>query len=398
MVVPLLAILILDARPYQMAIIGGASTAAGLTFGLIAGPWIDRSRRRMVLVISDFGSAVTLASVAVAHFAFELHIEHLYAVAFINGSFGIFNEVAQRSYLPSLIDRDRLLEANSKMAASDSVVEQIGFSVGGFIAQLASAITASIVQTITFAVSGLLILTIRKPEPAPAKPSQRPNIRREIMDGYRFIAGNQTLRLLTISGVLLAAASGIIGGMIVLFALSEIGIQPGIFGLIAGVGGISSFFGALFATRVTRRLGVGRTMALGLFSYGFVGLFIPLAPTEIWIAVIFFLLPQIFGDGFWIMHDINKTSLQQMIIPENYLGRVIGAVKVSENVAALIGFSIAGVVAEIFGLRIALAAGSVIWITAGVVYLHPAIRSIKTMPSPAPNPVPSPGPKASEDS
>ena len=381
MVVPLVAILILEARPYQMAILGAAATTAGLTFGLIAGPWIDRSRRRIVLVITDFGSATTLASVAIAHFLFELHIEHLYVVAFLNGSFGIFNEVAQRSYLPSLIERDRLLEANSKMAASDSVVEQIGFSVGGFIAQLASAIAASVVQTFTFLISGILVLAIRKPEPAPPKPDQRPNIRREIADGYRFIGSSQVLKLITLSGILLGAANGIIGGMITLFALSEIGFLPGPLGIIYGIGGVSAFVGAIFATRVTNKLGVGPTMALGLFSYGIVGFLIPFAPTQIWIATIFFVLPQIFGDGFWIMHDINKTSLQQALIPANYLGRVIGAMKVSEKVAALIGVSIAGVVAETIGLRVALASGSVIWLFAGAVYLHPAIRSIKTIPS-----------------
>jgi MFS family permease len=384
MVVPLIAILILEARPYQMAILGGATTAAGLAFGLFAGPFIDRSRRRMVLVVTHFGSAATLASVAVAHFLFELHIEHLYAVAFLNGSFGIFNEVAERSYLPSLIEKDRLLEANSKIAASDSIVEQIGFSVGGFIAQLASAIVASIVQTITFLVSGILILVIRKPEPAPPKPTDRPNIRREILDGYRFIGSNQILLLMSISGAILGAANGIIGGMITLFAISEIGFLPGPLGIIYGVGGVSALIGALFATRVTKKLGVGPTMALGLFSYGVVGFLIPFAPSDqIWIAAIFFVLPQIFGDGFWIMHDINKTSLQQAIIPTNYLGRVIGAMKVTELVAALIGVSIAGIVAETVGLRIALGAGSVIWLLAGAVYLHPTIRSIKTIPDSA---------------
>jgi len=380
MVVPLVAILILEARPYQMAILGGATIAAGLAFGLFAGPWIDRSKRRIVLVVTDLGSAAALASVAVAHFLFELHIEHLYAVAFVNGSLGIFNEVATRSYLPSLIGRDRLLEANSKIAASDSVVEQIGFSVGGFIAQLASAIAASIVQTVTFLVSGLLVLAIRKPEPAPPKPATRPNIRREVVDGYRFIGSNQTLLVMTISGVTLAGAGGIIGGMITLFALSEIGFLPGPLGVIYGIGGASSLVGALFATRVTNRLGVGNTMVLGSLIYGVIGFLIPLAPTQIWIAAIFFILPQLFGDGFMIMHDINRRSLQQSIIPENYLGRVIGAMKVSEMAAALLGVSIAGIVAETVGLRAALFIGSSLMVIAAVILLHPAIRSIKTIP------------------
>ena len=204
-----------------MAVIGGASAASGLAFGLIAGPWVDRTRRRMVLVVTDPGRAVSIASIPVSYFAFELRIEHLCVVAFINGSLGIFNEVASRAYLPSLVDRDCLLETNSRMAASDAVVEQIGFSVGGFIAQLASAISASVVQTVIFAVPGLLILTIRRPEPKPVSDKREGNIGRELIEGYRFIISHRLLRLVAISGAISAGVGGIIGGMITLFAITE---------------------------------------------------------------------------------------------------------------------------------------------------------------------------------
>ncbi|MCZ6538945.1 MAG: MFS transporter [Chloroflexi bacterium] len=379
-VLPLVAILALGARPYEMAIIGGASAAAGLAFGLIAGPWVDRTRRRMVLVVTDLGRALSIASIPVAHFLFELRIEHLYVVAFTNGSLGIFNEVASRAYLPSLVDRDRLLEANSKTAASDAVVEQIGFSVGGFIAQLASAISASVVQAITFAVSGLLILTIRRPEPQPVSVNRERNIRRELIEGYRFIAGHQLLRIVAISGAVSSGAGGIIGGMITLFAITEIGFQPGPLGVIYGTGGISSFIGAIYATRVTRRLGVGPTMATGAIIFGAIGFLIPLAPTQIWIATVFFVLPQILGDGFAMMHNINEVSLQQAVTPEHLRGRVASALKVSEKLAMLIGVSIAGVVAELAGLRVALGMGFAILLIAGLVLLHPAIRNLRDMP------------------
>ena len=218
---PLVAILVLEERPYQMAVIGGASAASGLAFGLIAGPWVDRTRRRMVLVVTDPARPGSIASIPVSYFAFELRIEHLCIVAFINGSLGIFNEVASRTYLPSLVARDRLLEANSRMAASDAVVEQIGFSVGGFIAQLASTISASVVQAVIFAVPGLLILTIRRPEPKPVSDKREGNIRRELIEGYRFIISHRLLRLVAISGAISAGVGGIIGGMITLFAITE---------------------------------------------------------------------------------------------------------------------------------------------------------------------------------
>lgn len=111
----------------------------------------------------------------------------------------------------------------------------------------------------TFLVSGLLILAIRKREPVPPKPATRPSIRRELVDGYRFISSDHTLFVMAISGVTLAGA----GGIITLFAIPEIGFQPGPLGVIYGIGGASSLVGAVFATHVTNRLGVGNTMVIG---------------------------------------------------------------------------------------------------------------------------------------
>ncbi|MDP6666182.1 MAG: MFS transporter [Dehalococcoidia bacterium] len=378
-VLPFVAILILDARPYQMAVLAGATTAARLAFGLGAGVWIDRKRRRIVLVIADFARAVSVASLAVAYFWFELEIGHLYVVAFINGSMGVFHDVAYPAYIPSLIGKERLLEANSKISASGAVVEQISFSIGGFIAQLASAITAGVVQAVTFVISGLLTLAIRKPEPPPRSTGSDSNIRSELIEGYRFIFGHPVLRLMAVSDALLAASGGIIGGMITLFALTEVGFQPGPLGVIYATGGISSFIGAIYATRVTRKIGVGRTLSFGLIIPGLIGFLIPLAPTEIWLAAIFFLIPQLLGDGIWILHDINEISLQQTVTPEHLRGRVGSAINVAETSAALIGVALAGVVAELAGLRWALGMGFVFTIAAGAVYLHPAIRQLKSL-------------------
>ena len=379
-VLPLIAILILEARPYQMALLVGATIAARLLTGLGVGVWVDRTKRRNVMIVADYTRATGIGSIAVAYFLFDLHLAHLYVVAFINGSMGIFHDVAYPAYLPGLIGKDRLLEANSKVSASGAIVEQVGFSIGGFIAQLASAITAGIVQSFTFIVSGLLTFAIRKPEPSPRAPETNTSIRAELIEGYRYVGRHKTLRLIAISDALLATSDGVIGGMITLFALTEIGFLPGPLGLIYASGGISSFFGAIYARRITRKLGIGRTFSLGLIIPGIVGLLIPLAPTEIWIAAVFFLIPQIFGDGIEIVQNINEISLQQSVTPEHLRGRVGGAIKVTGTTAALIGVAIAGVVAELAGLRWALAIGFTLVILAGLVYLHPAIRTLRSLP------------------
>jgi MFS family permease len=379
-VLPLIAILTLDARPYQMAILGGATTASGLVFGLVAGVWIDRVRRRPVLVAADLARAVSTASLAVAYFLFELRIEHLYVVAFINGSLRIFDDVAYRAYLPGLVGQPRIQDANAKVSASGSIVEQIGFSVGGFIAQLASAITAGIVQAVTFTISGLLVLAIRNREPAAEVSDGQSDVRRELGDGYRLIARDEILRVIAVAKAAFAASSGIIGGMISLFAIDELGIQPGPLGLIYGVGGISSFFAAIFAARFTRKIGLGRSLFVGILVPGVIGFLIPLAPAHIWLGAVFLLLPQIFGDFFWTLHDINSVSLLQSATPERFRGRVASAISLSGTLAAMAGLVIAGVVAELAGLRWALALGFGGWTAAAAVYLHPAVRRLKALP------------------
>ena len=379
-VLPLVAILVLDARPYQMAILGGATTASGLAFGLIAGVWVDRTKRRPVLIVADVVRAVSISSLPIAYFMFELRIEHLYVVAFVNGSLGIFHDVAYRAYLPGLVGRSRIQEANAKVSASESVVEQIAFSVAGFIAQLATAIIAGVVQSVTFALSGLLVLLIRKNEPPPHRDGAEGDLKQQLASGYKFIVRHSMLMPVAVSGATLATCDGIVGTLITLFAITEIGFQPGPLGLIYAVGGISSFFGALFAARLTSWLGFGRSLSISLIVPGLVGFLIPLSPAHTWVAAVFFLLPQILGDGFWALHDINQLSLQQAVTPENLRGRVSAAIHLSETAAALLGVTIAGVAAELIGLRWALAIGFSFQLTAGLVYLNPAIRQLRTLP------------------
>ena len=120
---PLTAVLVLDATPIQMGILMAVEALPSLLIGLFAGVWVDRCRRRPILIVADLGRAVSLGVVPVAVVLGLLRIEHLYIVCFLVSALGLFSGVAHRSFLPSLVGREHLVEANSKLELGNSVAE-----------------------------------------------------------------------------------------------------------------------------------------------------------------------------------------------------------------------------------------------------------------------------------
>ena len=144
------AILTLDASPVQMSVLTAAGVVPALLFGFVVGAWVDRLKRRPILIAADLIRMALLGSIPVAWAIDMLHIEQLYVVAFFHGFMTIFFDVAYRSYLPSLVDSRALVTANSRLSATASAAEVGAFSLGGWIAQLFSAIVVTAVDSVTF--------------------------------------------------------------------------------------------------------------------------------------------------------------------------------------------------------------------------------------------------------
>ena len=149
-----------DAVPLAEPYAGRAQPDSELGIGV----WADRTRLRPILIITSMVRALSLASVPAAFALDLLLMEQLYAVALINGVCRTFTSVSFGAYLPKVVGRDNLVEANSKLAASGSVVETSAFSVGGWIAQLAGAIATVVTEALSSVLSALFFLAIRIPE------------------------------------------------------------------------------------------------------------------------------------------------------------------------------------------------------------------------------------------
>ncbi len=352
MALPFVAILTLHADAIGVALVRSMDLLAGLAVGLVAGAWVDRLRRRPVMIWADLGRAVILLSVPIAAIGGWLSMPQLLLVALSTAVLTTFFDVADRAYLPTIVPREDLVRANGAIAASSSVSEFAAFGSAGFLVQLLTGPIAILIDAFTFLVSAVLIGSIKVRELPPAAKADREPVLGEIAAGLRLVIGNPILRATTLASMATASMWGVFGATWFLFALDELGLDPATIGVIAAVGGVSSLFGALLATRLTRRLGIGPVVVVTGLVAGVGSLSIPLAPSGApLIAIAFLIGQQLITDPAMTVFDIADTSIRQSIVQDRQLGRVNATVHVAMILAQLIATLGAGGLALVIGLR-----------------------------------------------
>lgn len=355
---PFAAIIVLGAGPLEIAAIRSFEIIGGLVFGLVAGAWVDRLRRRPVMVIADVGRVLLLGSIPVAALAGGLSIGQLVAVAFLTAVLTTFFNVADVSYLPTLVARGQIIAANAALTASGSVAEFSAFGIGGVLVQVFSAPIAIAVDALSFLVSAMFIGSIRRPEPVRPAAMARDPILREIGDGLRVIIRSPVLRALAGASAAAHVLWGAFGAVYLVFAFRELGFGPAAIGLIAAVGGASSFVGALLSERIGRRLGIGPALIFGMVGFTVGNALIPIAPAgAIVVAVVLLVAQQLIADGTGTVYEVNELSLLQSVVPNQMLGRVNGSIEFFTHLWLLVGTVAGGLIGEAIGLRAALAFG-----------------------------------------
>jgi MFS family permease len=344
------AILLLHATPFQLGILFAAGLLPGFLAGLIAGAWVDRLRRRPILIWTDIGRAVLLAVIPLAAFLGFLRIEHLYVVSFLVSILTVFFDVAYQSYLPSLIHRTELLDGNSKLSASASVAEACGFAAAGWLVQLFTAPITILIDAISFVISAISLWLIRAPEGAAAHDIQ-PNLRREIVEGLGALLHNAILRATAVCTISQEFFVGIYGALVVLYMARDLGFSPGILGTIWALGGISSLIGAVATQSATKCFGIGPAMVAGCLLSGIAMIFVPLAQGAVLTAALLLILQQLLGDCAATIYQINQVSLRQAITQERLLGRVNASAQFLGLGAMLAGSVLGGCLGEIIGVR-----------------------------------------------
>ena len=192
---PLVAVLVLGATPTQMGFLTAAQTAPLVVVGLVAGAWVDRLPRRPLMIASDVIRAGLLGSIPAAALTGALRLEHLYAVALLAGTFSAIFNIAASAFVPILVGRDRLIEANSRFVASESLAEVFGPPLAGTLVQIVTAPFTIALDAFSFLVSALTLVLVRTPEPS-LHTAQREKLVTAIGKGLRFVLRQPVLRSL----------------------------------------------------------------------------------------------------------------------------------------------------------------------------------------------------------
>jgi MFS family permease len=383
--IPAIAIITLNVSPFEAALLGFFEMLPFILFTLPAGVWVDRLRRRPILIAGDLGRAIALATIPIAFAAGVLTVWQLYIVGFVAGILTVFYDVADQSYLPSLLEADQLIEGNSKLQVSVSAAQIGGQGVGGAIIGLVTAPFAVVADAVSFLVSAVLIFLVRKPEPAPerhvdAESGRGPGMRTEIAEGLRYVLGNRYLRYIAASTGSSNLFSSIMFSIFLVYAFRTLGLAPLTIGLIGGLANLGFMGGAVIAGRLAGRLGVGRTIILSSFVAGVVELLIPLAP-ESAVAIPFIFLAQFVGGAMVVIYNVNQVSLRQAITPERMQGRMNATMRFIVWGTMPIGIIIGGVLGSTIGLHATIWVGAIGGCFAFVPVLLSPVRSLREIPT-----------------
>ena len=355
---PLVALLTLGAGPLQLAYVVISQSLAVLLVGLAAGAWVDRLRRRPILIATDVIRAALLFSVPVAQALGVLRLEQLYVVAFLEGCLATLFQSAYPAYVPSLIGVDRVVEGNSKLATSSSIAEVGGPGLAGALVQIVSAPFAILVDAFSYIVSAISLLMIRAREPARPPRESTARVMSEIVEGLSAVRRHPVVLPLATRSIIGHISGAFYGVLYSIYLLQELHLDPFLLGVVISAGGVGSLVGSFFAQRVVRAIGLGPAVLWMAAGASTIGILTPFAQGPVFLATLMVFLPQLIGDGLQTIEGVAEISLVQGLIPDRILGRANATLEVvSHGIGYPIGALIAAGIAEAIGIRGAIAIG-----------------------------------------
>lgn len=388
--IPVVAVIILGASPIEVALLGTIEFLPFILFTLPAGAWVDRLRRRPIMIIGDLGRAAALLSIPIVYAISPaaLTIWQLYAVGFIAGTLTVFFDVSNQSYLPSIVDRDQLIEGNSKLQISQSAAQIAGPGIAGVLIQIVQAPFAILLDAVSFVWSAFFVFLIRKPEPpvlhpADATGEKRPSIVSDVRDGLRFVLGHPALRAISAGTATSNLFGNIGGGIMILYLLDSryLGLTPGQVGIAFAIGNVGALAGAVLANRVARWFGLGPTIVGSLFIGGFMMLLIAIAPPGP-AALPFLVAGGAFGGLAQMIYNINQVSYRQAICPPRMQGRMNATVRFLVWGTIPIGNVLGGLIATTFGVHETIWLAAVLGFVPAIFPLLSPVRQLRVMPAP----------------
>jgi MFS family permease len=428
--IPFIAAVVLNAPAGEVGLLTTVEFLPILLFTLPAGVWVDRFPKKRILVFGDLGRAVMLGSIPIAYALGALTIWQLYVVGFVNGLMTVFFDVADQSYLPTILERDELVEGNSKLQLSQSAAQILGQPVGGGFVALLSAPVAVLIDAVSYLASAGLIVSIRERvrggtagggtangpvpdaraidavaaaagEPAPSPqdagtlvaestvaveqgapastPTEAAGMRRQIQDGLHYILRHEYLGNIAATTATSNLFTNIGFAIFPVFAYKILLLTPAAVGTIGGLAGAGVLVGALITSRIQTRIGVGRTIVLASLTFGPIGLLVPIAnpDTAFWLLSMSFFLGSVNN----VVYNVSQVSLRQAITPEHFLGRMNATMRFLVWGTIPIGSLIGAGLSELVGVTTTVWISAILGMFSFLPVLLSSVGTVRTIPT-----------------
>jgi MFS family permease len=378
--IPWLAAKNLGATPLQFSLLGVLGFLPFILVALPAGVWVDRLRRRPILIVGDASRAVLLAWIPIGWALGLLTMWQLFVLTFVVGIFTVFFDVAYQSYLPSLVERDELVEGNSKLQTTVSAATIAGPGLAGALIAGFTAPYAILVDAASFVVSTAFMIPIRRREVLPEKiaGAPKPKMLPELKQGVLYVVRHPHLKWIAASTGSANFFGSIAFAVGVLYMARGLGISSLAAGFVLAGFGIGSLVGALVTPRFQRSVGVGNAIWLAAMMFSFASLAFPLAPRDFPVPV---LLAGTLMSGFGGMaYNITQVSYRQAITPERLQGRMNATMRWIVWGTMPLGSLLGGAIATTYSIRTALWVGGIGSLFTFLPVLLSSVRTIEEMP------------------
>jgi predicted MFS family arabinose efflux permease len=377
---PLTAAVLLSATPLQMGVLVALETIPFALVSLHAGVMLDRVRKLPIVIAADVGRGVALLAIPVAAFFDALTIEWLYGVGFLCGVQNVIGGAAYQVLIAQMAGRNRLVEANARIALGETSSALVGPGIAGLLIQALTAPFAIAVDALIFMASALLLRRIRAPQDV-VHAGARPSVWHEIGEGLRLVWENRTLWALAWVAALWQILHHMQLAVLILFATRELGLSAGAIGAAYMFGGLGCVLASASAQPLSRRFGVGPTIMLGLTltavgwqAFGLIG-----GPP--WFAALALGIAMLVFDFGSVLWGINYLSLRQAITPDRLLGRMTATMRFLTVAAAPAGSLAGGMLASAIGLRqTLLVIGALGIVLAAIAVVWSPVRRHRTLP------------------
>jgi len=355
--IPLIAILVLGARPIEVGLLAALSALPSLLFSLPIGVWVDRLPRRPLLMLADIVRALLLLSLPIASLPGQLQMPQLYLVAVLLSACTICFDMAYQAFLPQIVAYQELVEGNSKLGTSSSLAEIGGPPLAGGLIQLLGAPLAVLFDALSFLLSALSIGLIRVREVQSTEPPEKQG-RHALREGLHALFDDPLLRTLAIYTTIRTFFGGAFAALYTIYIVRELRIVPALYGTLVALGGVGALLGSLILPYLTRRFGSTRTLLCGAFLHSVLALLTPLAggPTLLVLAILG--ISQLLGDVGFQLYAIHEISLRQGRVPLHLQGRVNALIGFLVSGIAPLGTLLAGIASEYIGIRFTILCGA----------------------------------------